>query len=554
MNQPTIVWLIALGLGVCVAPSGQAQDDTQSSASPLFSLPKFPVFSGSADSKPIIAGLKSGRYEPSSLAVGEQKDLARQRGEQFGFVSSSALEVYLGQIRAKLLGVSGVTDVPGKVVIVASSAFAAFATPDGNAYVAMAWLNDLESEDEMAAIIAHELSHVLLKHHSSDIVTGIQKRARAMYELGVGAKMQLEKTAVVAKNDQRALTNAQNIIEVFDKLVMPAWNRTQEREADLLGIDLLVRAGYSPIGMTTMLERYQAWEIKNKEQDDAFWQRVNETAKQNASKAAGMALGRLMEGLSTSHPETSKRLEDIATYIDKHYGNVKIPDPKTRPWEEVKSRSDVVELVRNYKSAFTARDLLFNQRKASDAYSKAKDSATGPTATHAYPNWIFAKSAMATGRGDEALAALDGAIKSNEPVRQVYDEMISVNEQRGAFEAALGWTDKASATFGEADSWVPTKIRLLRRAGRTEEASALTLKCTVETPEWRQSCQQANQTLTPSGRPGGSIPALATPSTAPVLAQPPSTTGQPMAAPRQPSVDRAGQDAEKALRRLFGGR
>jgi hypothetical protein len=106
--------------------------------------------------------------------------------------------------------------------------------------------------------------------------------------------------------------------------------------------------------------------------------------------------------------------------------------------------------MRNYNMAFAARKLL-DRGKASEAYTQAQSAATGRTATHAYPNWV------------------------------------------------LAWTDKASTTFGESERWTPTKIRLLRKAGRVEEASTLTLKCAVDAPDWRRHCQEANQT--PAGRP-----------------------------------------------------
>ena len=48
------------------------------------------------------------------------------------------------------------------------------------------------------------------------------------------------------------------------------------------------------------------------------------------------------------------------------------------------------------------------------------------------------------------------------------------------------------------DRWMPTKIRLLRKTGRVDEANALTLKCSVDAPDWRKLCQEANQT--PAGR------------------------------------------------------
>ncbi|MGH9959461.1 MAG: tetratricopeptide repeat protein, partial [Pyrinomonadaceae bacterium] len=171
----------------------------------------------------------------------------------------------------------------------------------------------------------------------------------------------------------------------------------------------------------------------------------------------------------------------------------KMPNPKAAPWDAVKAKPDVKEITKNYTSAFSARKLL-DQKKPKEAYAQAKSAAIGRTVNDAYPNWVLAKSAMATGKQKEAVTALQRAISSNEPVREIYEEMIFVHERGGQLESALGWTDKASTTFGEADRWTTHKIRLLRKLNRTDEANTLTLKCTVETPDWRQACQEANQT------------------------------------------------------------
>ena len=450
------------------------------------------MFESPGDRQTIISGVKAGRYEASSLAVGEEKDLARQRGEALGFVSVAPLDAYLGRVRARLAAASGVEAIPGRVVLLANPAFAAYSTPDGNIYLAMGWLPYIQSEDELAAIIAHELSHVVLTHHSTDLVAGFQKRAQAAHEFGVSAKMAVANRPAT-KDDQKSLLGSEVLASVSDKVVMPAWGRRQESEADLLGVDLLVKAGYSPVAMATMLEKYQAWEKQTTEDDEAFRARVGEVIQKDYTEAAKMVFNRMVETLSASHPETGQRLSSVAGYLDRHYSDLALPEPRTKGWSEVRAVPEVREITRHYDLAFSARKLL-ERGKVRDAYAYAKDSASGRTASHAYPNWILAKTAMEVGRGNEAVTALDRAIKANEPVREVYDEMIMVNERRGNLKAALEWTDKASTTFGEAARWTPTKIRLLRKVGRVQEASTLTLKCTFDTPEWRKLCQEANQT------------------------------------------------------------
>ena len=182
---------------------------------------KLPSLGLGSEKRPLVADLKPGPYEASRLAIGEAKDLAQQRGEGVGFVPSSPLSAYLNRIRVKLLTGSGVTRVPGRVVILANPGFVAYSTPDGNVYVAMAWLPVLTNEDEVAAIIAHELSHVLLTHHSSDVLVGVRKRAQSMHELGLTAKAAVDKSPAAAKSDQKALTISHLVSEVSDKMAMP---------------------------------------------------------------------------------------------------------------------------------------------------------------------------------------------------------------------------------------------------------------------------------------------------------------------------------------------
>ncbi len=474
--------------------AGCASSDTPGEKKSGLQLPTIPGLS--SDKHPVIADLKPGLYEKSRLAIGEEKDLAQQRGEGFGFVPSGSLSTYVNRIRTRLLATSGVTGVPGRAVWLANPAFAAYSTPDGNVYVAMGWTPFLSDEDEMAAIVAHELGHVLLTHHSADIVTGMRKRAQSLHELGLAAKMAVDKKPV-AKGDQQGLQISNLVAEASDKLAMPAWSRRQEREADLLGVDLLVRAGYSPGAMASMLEKLRAWEQKTKEADDAFWQRVRLTASTDFGAAFKLTLDHFITETSMTHPDTGQRIEDVAGYLDRYYGDRQLPAASTEGWNALRADPDVREVMRNYDLAFSARKLLERQ-KAHDAYGYAHAAVTGRTATHAYPNWILARSAMALGRGGEAATALDRAVKANEPIRAVYEEIIGVNEQRGNLDAALSWTNRATTTFGETDRWLPTKIRLLRKTGRVDEANALTLKCSVDAPDWRKLCQEANQT--PAGR------------------------------------------------------
>ena len=445
----------------------------------------------------LISELKPGAYHVSSLAIGAEKDLARQRGEGLGYVRLAPMEQYLAEVRAKLVAGSGVTGVPGWIVILANPAMAAYSTADGNVYVAMAWVESFENTDEVAALLAHELAHVLLGHHTSDLFGETQKKALALHEMGVAAKQSLgAKTA--SKSDKTALANEQILAEVTDKVALPAWSRRQEREADLLGVDLMVRAGYAPRAMVSMLRTLHGWEKQNKEPEDAFWDRVKQTAASNPGEAFSMAYHRGISAVSVSHPKTEERIEDTAEYLERHYANLTPAKLQTGPWKAVTGRPDVSQVLQHYQLAFGAKATL-DKGKTQDAYASAKDAASGRTATDAYPNWVVYRAASALGRQREALDALRRAITSPEPVPVIYEDLIFVYERQGNTVTALDWTNKAIATFGEAPRWTPTKIRLLRKLGRTREADTLALSCSVNTPDWKRECQDANKT--PAGRP-----------------------------------------------------
>jgi len=127
--------LAALSVAGCAAADGQSSG----AASFVYAIKQAgrSLLEPPGERKTIISDVKPARYEVSTLAVGEEKDLARQRGEALGFVSSPALDRYLDRIRARVAAASGVSDIPGRVVVLANPAFAAYSTPDGNIYVAM---------------------------------------------------------------------------------------------------------------------------------------------------------------------------------------------------------------------------------------------------------------------------------------------------------------------------------------------------------------------------------------------------------------------------------
>ncbi len=453
---------------------------------------EIPLIDAPGSKQKLSSQLTVGKYESSVMSLGSERDLAQERGRHMGFVKNKGIDTYLNAIRERLVKASGVTDVPGQILVVANTAYMAKASADGNIYVSMAWLPDAQTEDELAAIIAHELAHVLLKHQSTNIIGLTQKRLQSAHELLLGGKMSAKQTTELGLADKKALLAAQLSVEIVDKIAMPAWNRRQETEADLLGIDLMTKAGYSPEGMTDMLSRLDAWEKRDAESKQDQQKRWQELAKQNPEQAINGALNTVIAELSKEHPETDKRIESVAEYLDRHYGDASFAEPSKGPIRKLKSTPSIRSVLDNYRNSMSAKKLLEkNQAKA--AFEKARLGVLPPTDKDPLPNWILWQTSVLLGTQGKYLKALEYARNSPEPIPEVYRASINYEESHGNLQKALQLADRANAAFGDGGDWTPDRIRLLTKLGRKGDANEAVYKCAIDTPQIRKECYAATK-------------------------------------------------------------
>ena len=113
----------------------------------------------------------------------------------------------------------------------------AFAIPGGNVYVYSGIIDFLQSDDELAAVIAHELAHVEKRHSLKNFRTS------------TALSLLLEK-AVKNKKNKEAWT------AVLSALAMMKFSRKQEDEADDVGQYRLAAAGFNPYGQVQVWERF----------------------------------------------------------------------------------------------------------------------------------------------------------------------------------------------------------------------------------------------------------------------------------------------------------
>lgn len=126
----------------------------------------------------------------------------------------------------------------------------AFACPGGLILVSRGLLATTQSEDEVAAVLAHEIAHVTLRHG----VAAIKKEnlTQAFTYLGAGAAQ-----ATMDSKDLQKLTDVfgDSVGNIVQTLVTSGYSRDAELAADELGRTLLAQAGYDPQALARVLER-----------------------------------------------------------------------------------------------------------------------------------------------------------------------------------------------------------------------------------------------------------------------------------------------------------
>lgn len=124
--------------------------------------------------------------------------------------------------------------------VVKSEAINAFAMPGGYILLSAGLLKALESEDELAFVLAHEVAHVTRRHHYQ-----VLQRQRMAEQASKGLQ------AVTQEGDtaKLALASGQIYARGLDK--------TAEFESDRLGAEYMTRAGYDPAAALNVLEKLQ---------------------------------------------------------------------------------------------------------------------------------------------------------------------------------------------------------------------------------------------------------------------------------------------------------
>jgi predicted Zn-dependent protease len=138
----------------------------------------------------------------------------------------------------------GRPELPWHFGIIEAPQVNAFATPGGNIFVTRGLIDRIHTESELAGVLAHEMAHVVQKHHLNDIRKHAQKGlVLDLAQLKGGGGLAGEAARAVARVGLEGLISSPSRAEEHDDL-----------EADAIGVVIAARAGYAPYGLPSVLQ------------------------------------------------------------------------------------------------------------------------------------------------------------------------------------------------------------------------------------------------------------------------------------------------------------
>lgn len=231
----------------------------------------------------------TGRKSLVLLSQGEEASLGaqsfqaiRQKEKISADPAVNARVQRIGQRIAQAVG-NELPDAKWEFVVFESKELNAFALPGGKVGVYTGLMQLAENDAELAAVIGHEIGHVIARH-------GAERMSEAMVIASVGA---MGAAVVEAKTeDQRmrqlfevAYGGGTNLLRVLPH------SRGNESESDRMGAIYAARAGYDPRAAIS------------------FWQKM--AAQKKAAENAGRTGGGKLDALLSTHPADEKRIADL---------------------------------------------------------------------------------------------------------------------------------------------------------------------------------------------------------------------------------------------------
>src|SRR5215468_8823161 len=193
------------------------------------------------------------RFHPGFNLFSKQQDVqlgqeaANQVRQKMHVINDPVLTEYVNRVGKRLGSTPEARDsgFPFTFEVVADPSINAFALPGGPMFINTGLLKAVDSEAELAGVMGHEMSHVILLHGTN------QASKSQLIQLPAVLGSQVAGGSMLGKLTQLGIGLGTNS-------VLLKFSRTAESQADLMGSHLMAEAGYDPVQMARFFDKLNA--------------------------------------------------------------------------------------------------------------------------------------------------------------------------------------------------------------------------------------------------------------------------------------------------------
>jgi len=205
------------------------------------------------DWKKTLGDIKSQAGDVAKSLTGRSEEQEQKLGAQWAatllgaapLVDDAALQAYVNSVGLWVALHSERPKLPWRFGVIDSPNINAFATPGGYVLVTRGLMAQLKDEAELAGVLAHEIAHVVKKHHLNAILKA------------QGADLGAELLGKYADNKLGAGEVTDKLVGGLKEVSLRGLDKSDEYQSDRMALVLAARAGYDPFGLPRVLQKLE---------------------------------------------------------------------------------------------------------------------------------------------------------------------------------------------------------------------------------------------------------------------------------------------------------
>ncbi len=347
--------------------------------------------------------------EQQEIAIDQQQS-PYQFSSDYGVSQDKALNSYLVGVGEQLAHTTHRPQMPYSFQVVNANYINAYAFPAGSIACTRGIMLELESEDELAGLLGHELGHVNARHAAERQTKGMLAQIAV-----AGASI------AAAQSDPMYGGLAAAAGQFASGALLAHYSRDNEREADALGIEYMARQEYNPTGMQDLM------------------QMLNTQSQHKPST---------LELMFSTHPMSSERVANVnkAIEADNYRALTNKPKRSERYMDataSLRKLKPAIDLQQQGEAALQQKDYAGAETALKQSLSKAPNDYTGLV--------LMSKGLLMQDKMEEAKPYLEKATN-------VYPEEAQAHQLMGVTALQLKQPERAYDAFAAHNKVLPNPV------------------------------------------------------------------------------------------------